>query len=111
MGRNGQASRPRSGRPPSSDELGGGEVPKIMEPNVWSTDLIPDTDEERRHVVGTEGSLGIDEGGEDVRIRGERCPCGGDPFVNSHPVFREQRNTERVESNLPGAPRLGGFLG
>ena len=95
----------------SSNELGGSEVPKIMEPDVWSTDLVSDSDEERRHVVGTEGRLGFDEGGEDERIRTEGRSCGGDPLVNSCPMFGEQRNSERVESNLSGAPRLRGFLG
>ena len=95
----------------SSNELGGSEVPKIMEPNVWSTDLVSDSDEERRHVVRTEGRLGFDEGGEDEGIRAEGRTCGGDPLVNSCPVFGEQRYSERVESNLSGAPRLRGFLG
>jgi len=58
-----------------SNGLGGGEVAQIVEPDIWCADLVPDPDEEARHVVGTEGDEGIDDRRKDERIRGKRLPA------------------------------------
>ena len=61
--------------------------------------------------VTLSGRRGVSEGGEDEGIRAEVRACGSDPLFDPGTVFREQRNAERVKSNLARASGLGGLLG
>jgi hypothetical protein len=46
-----------------------------VQPNIRCADLVPDSDEEARHVVGTKGEEGIDDRLQEERIRGKRLPA------------------------------------
>ncbi len=95
----------------SPDELRGGEVSQVVQAHVWCANLIPDTNEKRRHVVGSEWGPGFNKGGENKRIGGKLASSLGDPGIDVYSMSSQEGNANRVKSDLPGAIRLGGLLG
>ncbi len=66
----------------SPDELRGGEVTQVVQTHAWRANLIPDTDEKRRHVVGPEWGTGSDKGGEDEGVRIKLASSLGNPIID-----------------------------
>ncbi len=95
----------------SVDELRCREVAEVVETHVGCSDGVAHPDEERRHVVGSEGRRRLDVGREDEGVGGERSPGVGDPLLDPLPVCREEGDADGVESDLPGAVGLGALLG
>ena len=66
----------------SPDELRGGEMTQVVKTHVWCANLIPDTDEKRRHVVGPERGPGFDKGGKDEGVGLKLASSLGDPGID-----------------------------
>jgi hypothetical protein len=93
------------------DELRCREVTEVVETHVGCSDSVADPDEERRHVVRTEGGGRLNVRREDEGVVGERPSSLGDPLLDSLAVGSEEGDADGVESDLPGAVGLGALLG
>lgn len=93
-----------------ADQLGGGEVPEVVQTDVRGADRLPDAGEQAGHVVRPERRGPPDVGREHEGIRCQLDRALPAPLLHPLAVRAQQAHPDRVERDLSDATGLRRLL-